>query len=190
MRSRWLAWLSVGCRDTACGGDGRRQLLHAPAHREGDGQCHGLAGPRRAGRDRHPARDDGRDAAHGQSRVGDAVRRGSTSRPARAGRGRATARTSWHVKVAHGTAGRWMLGLGISISEADHVQRGIADPDQMMQPLREPAIDLMRAIMRPRQRKNDRNSARLAAFSHSRPCVLASQSGFTATHLVPTDSPE
>jgi copper transport protein len=28
---------------------------------------------------------------------------------------------SWHVKVAQLTPGRWMLGLGISISEADHV---------------------------------------------------------------------
>ena len=28
---------------------------------------------------------------------------------------------SWHVKVAPLTPGRWMLGLGISISEADHV---------------------------------------------------------------------
>ncbi|WBL75467.1 hypothetical protein I3J27_20710 [Bradyrhizobium xenonodulans] len=28
---------------------------------------------------------------------------------------------SWHVKVAQLTSGRWMLGLGISISEADHV---------------------------------------------------------------------
>ena len=27
----------------------------------------------------------------------------------------------WHVKVAQLTPGRWMLGLGISISEADHV---------------------------------------------------------------------
>ncbi|HEV2155798.1 hypothetical protein [Bradyrhizobium sp.] len=28
---------------------------------------------------------------------------------------------SWHVKVAQLSPGRWMLGLGISISEADHV---------------------------------------------------------------------
>lgn len=28
---------------------------------------------------------------------------------------------NWHVKVAQLTPGRWMLGLGISISEADHV---------------------------------------------------------------------
>lgn len=28
---------------------------------------------------------------------------------------------SWYVKVAQLTPGRWMLGLGISISEADHV---------------------------------------------------------------------
>jgi copper transport protein len=28
---------------------------------------------------------------------------------------------SWHVKVAQLTPGRWMLGLGISISEANHV---------------------------------------------------------------------
>ena len=28
---------------------------------------------------------------------------------------------SWHVKVAQLTPGRWSLGLGISISEADHV---------------------------------------------------------------------
>nr|QDP26509.1 hypothetical protein FNV92_32030 [Bradyrhizobium cosmicum] len=28
---------------------------------------------------------------------------------------------SWHVKVAQLTPGRWVLGLGISISEADHV---------------------------------------------------------------------
>ncbi|MGT2440749.1 hypothetical protein ACU4GH_38755 [Bradyrhizobium betae] len=28
---------------------------------------------------------------------------------------------SWHVKVAQLTTGRWMLGLGIAISEADHV---------------------------------------------------------------------
>ncbi|WP_458161104.1 hypothetical protein [Bradyrhizobium sp. 18BD] len=28
---------------------------------------------------------------------------------------------SWHVKVAQLTPGHWMLGLGISISEADHV---------------------------------------------------------------------
>lgn len=28
---------------------------------------------------------------------------------------------SWHVQVAQLTPGRWMLGLGISISEADHV---------------------------------------------------------------------
>jgi copper transport protein len=27
----------------------------------------------------------------------------------------------WHVKVAQLTPGRWMLGLGISISEANHV---------------------------------------------------------------------
>jgi len=27
----------------------------------------------------------------------------------------------WHVKVAQLTPGRWMLGLGISITEADHV---------------------------------------------------------------------
>jgi hypothetical protein len=27
----------------------------------------------------------------------------------------------WHVKVAQLTPGRWMLGLGISISESDHV---------------------------------------------------------------------
>jgi copper transport protein len=27
----------------------------------------------------------------------------------------------WHVKVSMLTPGRWMLGLGISISEADHV---------------------------------------------------------------------
>ena len=27
----------------------------------------------------------------------------------------------WRVKVAQLTPGRWMLGLGISISEADHV---------------------------------------------------------------------
>ena len=28
----------------------------------------------------------------------------------------------WHVKIASLTAGRWMLGLGISISEADEVR--------------------------------------------------------------------
>lgn len=28
---------------------------------------------------------------------------------------------SWHVKVAQLTPGRWMLGLGIAISEANHV---------------------------------------------------------------------
>lgn len=28
---------------------------------------------------------------------------------------------SWHVKVAQMTPGRWMLGLGIAISEANHV---------------------------------------------------------------------
>ncbi|WFU76759.1 hypothetical protein [Bradyrhizobium sp. CB2312] len=28
---------------------------------------------------------------------------------------------SWHVKLAQLTPGRWMLGLGISISDADHV---------------------------------------------------------------------
>ena len=28
---------------------------------------------------------------------------------------------SWHVKVAQLTPGRWMLGLGIALSEADHV---------------------------------------------------------------------
>lgn len=28
---------------------------------------------------------------------------------------------NWHAKVAQLTPGRWMLGLGISISEADHV---------------------------------------------------------------------
>lgn len=28
---------------------------------------------------------------------------------------------NWHVNVAQLTPGRWMLGLGISISEADHV---------------------------------------------------------------------
>lgn len=28
---------------------------------------------------------------------------------------------SWHVKVAQLTPGRWMLGLGIVLSEADHV---------------------------------------------------------------------
>ena len=31
------------------------------------------------------------------------------------------AEDGWHVKVAQLTPGRWMLGLGISITEADHV---------------------------------------------------------------------